>query len=88
MNGEKAALGQRRIESRAGMSLAQNEAVPIRGAWIARVHAQRLEVKDGQNIRDRKGATDVRRLRGSMHGDDVAPYPPCNAGQAFGCCNR
>ena len=69
----KPARGQRRVERRRRVTLAEDEAVPLRVVRAPRVDAQDGVVQDGQDVERRELAADVAEARLVDHAQVAQP---------------
>ena len=94
VHGEEAAFGQRGVNARARVSLAQDQPVTLGHARIVGVVAQHVGIEHGHKVRHGKDAGDVRRAAAAGHLQRmqanlvgqiqaflaVHRFPPCRAG--------
>ena len=83
--GEEALVSQHGVESRGGMALGENEAVPILPVGIGGVHVHGIVIQAGQHLHDGQGAAGMAGSRVSRHVDDVSAQLPAFAGEFFFC---
>lgn len=94
LHGEEAAFGQRGVDTRARVPLAQDQPVALRHARIVGIIAQHVGIEHGHQVRHGKDAGDVRRAAAAGHLQCVQAnlvgqfpallavhrFPPCRAG--------
>ena len=80
---EKAPFGQRRIQSRYGMALGEDETVPVRPVRPLGIDPHDIEIQDLQHIDDGQRAAGMTGLGQGDHLDDILPHVSRMTAQFF-----
>jgi hypothetical protein len=74
LDGEEPALGERRVQRRRRVALAEDEVVAVRPARLVGPHPQHLAVQRDEDVHSGQRTTDVCADRARAHREDVLPH--------------
>src|SRR5947209_11389888 len=77
---KEAPFGEHCVNNLAAVTLAEDEAVPLRVLWCCRIDFEHRSIQDRKDIGDGEAAADMGGICVVRHSQRVAPYFPCQLG--------